>query len=127
MRIRALVGTALVAVALTSSFAFGHQTIGNDPRNAAVKCGRNITTIGQHPNAAYLDVRDLQTGEVTGHEGEYGYNFWIYIESNNHPGLQTKAGSPHPVLGDIDSSAVENCSTALTGHTTVTTPDTFIF
>lgn len=132
MRIKSLIGGAvLTAAVMTSGPAFGHQTTGPDPQYEAVKCGRSVQVIGQGDTILYLDVRDVG-GDLTtlgldplpGYEGEYSYNIWMYVESNGHEGMQTKAGSPHPVLGDVDESAVENCTTS--GHTTIA-PDTFVF
>lgn len=119
MQARSIIGSAIVATALTSSLAFGHQTAGPDPQDAQVKCGENVQVIGQHPNAIYLDLRDVAgfAPAPVGHDGEYLYSVWIYAESNNHPGMQTKANTPNAVIGDIDDSAVEGCTTS--GHATM--------
>ena len=119
MRIRGLIGGAvLVAAIFSSGSAFGHQTVGTDPTDTAVKCGANVTTIPSDP-ALYIDVRDVGgfAPPPVGHDGGYTWSIWIYAENNGHPGLQTKSGDIGGVVGDLEvegTSSIENCTTA--GH-----------
>lgn len=125
MKTRLLMTAAVLAIAAAPIAGSAHQTQGNDPADTQVKCGANVTPVSvtgmgspvvSDPvplyGVAYIDVRSVAgfAPEPVGHDGQYIWSIWVYIESNGHEGLQTKAGTP----SDIDSTNIEGCSTS--GH-----------
>ena len=126
MRIKKLLAVGVIAAAAFSSTgAVGHQTSGTDPRGD--KCGgAGLQTAETPAGTLYVDVRNVgDTPEEAG-----AFSVWVYLESNDHEGMQTKAGTPGDVLGDINGggfNSVEDCTTGGGHSPTTTTTDTLIF
>jgi hypothetical protein len=117
---RFVLAAVIAAVCATTSMATSHQTSGNDP-DAVTKCGvtfdpetqKGVVAVGSGPATIYLDQRALN-------EDPYLFSTWVYVELNDHLGMQTKAGVP----GAIDGSASDSCTTS--AHLGMA-PDALIF
>ncbi len=124
MRIRhAMAAVVLGAIAMTSGSAIGHQTIGEGPGGEACGDPANMVVVvtDQDPDGnagtevMYIDARAIQSNG-------YLYSIWIYLESNDDPGVQTDLEQISAVTGDPADK--DNCATP--GHKGMD-PDTLIF
>lgn len=109
------VASLALALALSAGVAgpgWGHQTTA--PCDGQVRGGERIVTVVPVAGGNVLYIDRAQVGEP------YIVGFWLYMESNGHPGLQTKAGSESAIYEGFR----ENCTIA---HDGVTQPDTFLF
>jgi hypothetical protein len=124
MRARALLAGAVLAGTLAASgLATAHQTYGTSASQAGFICGKsNYSGVANPTNASgvYLDVRSVA-------QGPYLWSVWVYQESNNHAGMQTKKDQVS-ILDETDIEVCTNSSDGLPGwgHG-LSTPDTLIY
>lgn len=120
MKFRSVIGAgALVLGGLSTGVAGAHQEYNSC---SGSKDEFTVVTTPVDTPATPYSPAGKQTLYVEAREvnGDSLYSIWIYLESNGHAGLQTKAGS----MSIIDESDVEPC-TNMGSH--ASKPDTLIF